>query len=280
MQSILVIVSVVSLFSLLCSGDGASAFPGKVAVWDASSGSNIQYVTKTSHSQHVVDHVKLLPKKYETVVLFSAGGSAADAELLASPPIVQSVRNSGSIVWTNVYQKDSGSVKNDILRSVDLNKAKTVSAIELKELISTGKALHYTFHVKVDLNNAAEQNAMNDLFATTRSYSQGEVLFIAVDEPSADAVAPTQAGDYQRLLKQHSPKIVTTATTSASAPATGAEFSIYYEGTYLYITPDIFTGLMTMLFMFTVALVGLNCMGSIQGMSSFYDRVPSNGKEA
>jgi hypothetical protein len=38
--------------------------------------------------------------------------------------------------------------------------------------------------------------------------------------------------------------------------------------------------LMTFLFVAFTLGVGLSCLGSIQGMSSFYDKLPTVGKEA
>lgn len=59
----------------------------------------------------------------------------------------------------------------------------------------------------------------------------------------------------------------------------GAEYSIYYANTFLYITPDIFTGLMTGLFLFFTVLIGVSCLNSIQGPATFATKSPPVGKE-
>ena len=59
----------------------------------------------------------------------------------------------------------------------------------------------------------------------------------------------------------------------------GAEYSIYYANTYLYMTPDLFTGLITGVFFFFVLLIGFNCLGQIQGPGSFVMKGPVVGKE-
>jgi hypothetical protein len=44
----------------------------------------------------------------------------------------------------------------------------------------------------------------------------------------------------------------------------GCEYSMYYGGKYLYITPDIFTGIMTGLFFVFVFFIGLGQLSAIQ----------------
>ena len=79
---------------------------------------------------------------------------------------------------------------------------------------------------------------------------------------------PKKAGKYQRIL---------TAASSAT-PTIG--FSMYKDGTYLYITPDIFTGLVTGLFCAFVLIVGFGCLGGIQGPGTFVAKGPDVGREA
>ena len=61
----------------------------------------------------------------------------------------------------------------------------------------------------------------------------------------------------------------------------GAEYSIYYASTYLYLTPDIFTGILSGLFFLFVVLTGVSCLGAIQGPSSFTHKegIPAIGRE-
>ena len=82
------------------------------------------------------------------------------------------------------------------------------------------------------------------------------------------------AGHYSRILSTLAPY------GSKYYLPEGTEFSIYSADTYLYITPDIFTGLMTGLFIFFVLFIGLSCLNSVQGITYFYGKVPIVGKEA
>lgn len=104
-------------------------------------------------------------------------------------------------------------------------------------------------------------------------------LFILLDSSLA---GPSHLQHQQQSIEfGHYDRILSTDTTDGDyyLPE-GSEYSIYYADTYLYLTPDIFTGLLTSIFMAFVVLVGLSCMGSIQGMSSFYDKIPAVGREA
>lgn len=101
------------------------------------------------------------------------------------------------------------------------------------------------------------------------------VTFLAFKAPSPSAFAPEKFGDYHRILAVSSDK-----SDGLFYSPEGSEYSIYYASTYLYITPDIFTGIMTGLFMFFVLLIGYSCLGDIQGSSSFVKEKPLVGREA
>jgi len=123
-----------------------------------------------------------------------------------------------------------------------------------------------------------DAEALRAVHALVSAGSAGEVLFVAVAEPSAAApathaaYAAAAASLQQRLLSQESPEY----------RPTGTEFSIYHSRDYLYITPDIFTAIMTVVFVAVIMYCGLSCMNDIQGASSWTDEksIPPIGKEA
>ena len=272
------------IICLLAFGNVAlCAVPGKVAFWDSSVSSQqlnrIRHSTRSVSPENAVSVPAKLNNKYEAVVYLQSD------DVLSHQSVVNGIKaSSDAEVLTNVHKSQSTSIQRALTETPHLKDAKTVSIQELTRqireggILSDGKADAFVVMVE------KSADALNELFSASSALIPGKLLFIASTESTAPA--PTQTGNYKRHLSAETANVggtlssVTTTAATASAPATGAEFSIYYEGTYLYITPDIFTGLMTILFMFFVVLIGLNCMGSIQGMSSFYDRVPSNGKEA
>jgi len=100
-------------------------------------------------------------------------------------------------------------------------------------------------------------------------------LLVSVQAPSQSSQSSQPMGYYGRLLSSQN----SSSPSSSFYSPEGSEYSIYYGGQYLYLTPDLFTGLMTALFFLLVFLVGLGRLSAIQGMSTFYDRLPAVGKE-
>jgi hypothetical protein len=103
------------------------------------------------------------------------------------------------------------------------------------------------------------------------------IMFAAMDVPVSSAVAPADA-QYSRILT--TPQGSSNLLDGLFYKPEGTEYSIYYASTYLYITPDIFTGLLTGIFFAFTLLTGYSCLGYIQGNSSFPTKMPIVGKEA
>ena len=49
---------------------------------------------------------------------------------------------------------------------------------------------------------------------------------------------------------------------------------------YVYMTPNIFAGLLFMLLFVVITWIGVSCMGAVQGQDTFTDKMPSIGREA
>jgi hypothetical protein len=286
--------AVCTLIVCALSSVAGANIPGKVAIWSSAEkkaeSATLSHITKSAAPADVIHALRTAAVgNKNVVVLTSSKDSAGKSSILTADAVAQSVKSSHAAqVLTNVYhaQHDSAKALSEHIRSAevvqDIQKHTLQEAVERLE---AGAQNAHFMEVAVDSADTAHHALLHRLFAAARQHADAHsTLFVAVDEPSADAVMPTENGEYSRLLTEtpRSRKTArTTGTASASsAPIAGAEFSIYYEGTYLYITPDLFTGIMTALFMVFVVLTGFSCMGSIQGMSTFYDRVPTNGREA
>ena len=276
------IVSTIAI--LMAFGNAAASASSKIAFWDSNANSQavnkITHITKSINTDHVLEIPASFGTMYEAVVFLSNEVS------LSQKNVIDDIKKSSNAeILNNLY--GSNSIKNAVMNNAHMSKAKHISVAELDALIKDGSILSNGQVDSFVIAAHDDTSLLDGLFATTNALPAGKLLFIATEggttatTTTAAATAPTEAGQYQRHLSASTAtttpkKVLATSTT----PATGAEFSIYYEGTYLYITPDIFTGLMTGIFMFFVVLIGVSCLGDIQGMSSFYDKVPSNGKEA
>jgi mRNA-degrading endonuclease toxin of MazEF toxin-antitoxin module len=292
-------VIAVSLVFSLCSA--SLPLPGKVQFWDASKKAsleetNVQVNSRSFTADSAARFLKDKAAQYEAVVVISSDNINKVGENVLSVPTVQSSikLSQNAHLLSNVYHNAvdvaaaaetsngnrgravvSHSLVNALLTAHSAaadTKKDAASPAEVLEQLRSNNALQNgrvdTFHVKlVPPSKTEKDSSLAALLGTAN------VLFVGVEESNEIVTAPTERGHYKRQLSESTAAATTTVASDSS-------FSIYYEGKYLYITPDIFTGLMTGLFMFFVALTGYNCMGGIQGMTSFYDKVPSNGKEA
>jgi hypothetical protein len=136
----------------------------------------------------------------------------------------------------------------------------------------------------VSVQKGEERNALKDITdiaqytAATAHSPAAPLTLVAMNEPTINTVLPNEHASYHRLLAIGDG--TSSDPTSANYLPEGAEYSIYYQAKYLYITPDILTGLLTMLFLFFVIFTGLSCLGAIQGPSSFVNKNPVVGREA
>eukprot|EP01036_Dinobryon_divergens_P027928 gene27928-36792_t len=152
--------------------------------------------------------------------------------------------------------------------------------------------------VEADARGLKEgQNLVAEIQQTIAALTQqtDRVLVFFYMEPE-ESVPPSTlthlpAGQYSRLLASSSSSSATSTPTSistsipsdaaVSSPSPsgaaafnasslnnyspeGCEYSMYYGGKYLYITPDIFTGIMTGLFFVFVFFIGLGQLSAIQ----------------
>ena len=111
--------------------------------------------------------------------------------------------------------------------------------------------------------------------------SGGRLLVFFYVEPEDNVLESSSSlteGHYSRILKTSSSSSSSSSTSSSAASSNsstssyspeGSEYSIYYKGQYLYITPDIFTGLMTGLFFVFVLYIGLGRLSAIQVTTEF-----------
>lgn len=125
-----------------------------------------------------------------------------------------------------------------------------------------------TFQVTLN-GNEEDSILMSDINSIVSSPS---IMFMAGTEPSRMAYIPQVKNQYSRVLTDFD------AATSPPSSPEGTEFSIYYQNQYLYITPDIFTGLMTSLFIFFTIYIGFSCLGGIQTNDTYATRACSVGK--
>jgi len=153
-----------------------------------------------------------------------------------------------------------------------------MSMADLKNLLTAPQATALSnkrrdvFHVTLQEGNKdAEKRAMTDIASLGSS-----IVFVSMQEPGEEAVAPSIQAFYNRLLLGRKSS---SNTDGIYYKPEGAEYSIYYADTYLYITPDIFTGAMTGIFFVFTGLIGYSCLNAIQGNDIYASKPCLVGKE-
>jgi len=286
-------------FGSSSSSKSNNSSPGKIAIWKINSSSekttavNSRHLTRTIESSDLINSIDENVADQKNVVILQS----KDSNIFTVPHVISSIEKSVTTTFMpNVYHSpgDVGrSLHDKIMSTAQFAHTTEVKLSELLSILLSqtsssapeSETKRRSFSVTVSNSDDSEVNVFDEI--QRRGLS---VMFIAVQEPFKVTTAPGVRGDYTRLLSTSTsttnpagPTIKTNVTSSSGLnlykPA-GAEYSIYYGGTYLYITPDIFTGLMTSIFIFFVLLLGYSCLGGIQTPSTFSTKIPPVGREA
>lgn len=292
MQVVLQLIVALSLAVAAFSGNVmvAKNTPGRMLVWSNQNLPEPKYVTKTVNAKQASDYLVSQAEEHEVLVLLTPTSSSTSS-CMNHPAIKESMsKASEQNIFTYVYPSASGEsistmtenkVKEDgSYRRVPLSAVADTLQKE-PELFTNNKVDVIEIEIsEEDASNLVLLKMLTDLL--TSSVEGKRVLFAAYDAVQDNVAKPAQYGGFARIL-QSTPTASSQSSLNTDGiyyKPEGAEYAIYYADTYLYITPDLFTGLMTGIFVFFTLLTGISCLGAIQGMSSFYDKLPVVGKEA
>jgi hypothetical protein len=241
------------IFGLVASVAQASV-PGKLAVWSLGGPkAAAHYDSRSVLVDKATSRVNELAQKADIVVFLSHGETTYPAA------VRDSIKEAAQLeVMPHVYKVSadahSGIMEAAILASDAFKNAKT----DITQVKSGDSVI-----VKLSGSIAADTELLKSIHKLAENH---KLTIVAIEEPTA--VAPAVSSDYSRRL----------AANPNYLPS-GTEFTIYYNGEYLYLTPELFTGLMTMLFLAFVGFTGLQCLGAIQGPATFPTKLPPLGKE-
>lgn len=281
------IFSAILLVSVSVSNSADLNAPGKAVFWSPflGSSSKANYQTQSFESSQINGLFDSRAKATEIVALIkSADGQSA----LSHESVKQSIRGSFDVtVLPNIYP--SGNEREEVSILAKSTSFENANKIDLDAFIQILQEHESNSDAVGPLNNgivdsyviilnghAIEHEQMKTIATLSSKFSNSAILFAAADEPMEKAVFPAKHGNYGRLLSTASSSNI----DGIYYKPEGSEYSIYYADTYLYITPDIFTGLMTGIFVFFVLLTGYSCLGAIQGNSIYPSKMPVLGREA
>jgi hypothetical protein len=290
----LALALVVVVYTACAAGAAVGAAPGAVAFWHAASAGDAEGArrvtnTKTQDASSVSAYLSERLLGLETVVVLTASDGRGS---LQHTGVLSAIERAGSsALLPAVYSSTNGgsgaTTKAAILKTVGNGGV----AVQKKSLGDFLKQVQQTDVAKNPLSNGkldafeivltgheSEQSAMKEVVAAVGAIGAGssKTLFVAMQEPTSEAPAAT--AHYSRILASKSSNLV----DGIYYKPEGAEYSIYYADTYLYLTPDIFTGLLSGFFFLFTILIGVSCMNQIQGPTSFShkENVPAIGREA
>jgi hypothetical protein len=277
--------------------------PGKVLLWSYNSGTH-HYNTKSMTISSAMNIIQEVAKDYEMVIVLNP---SKEVKIKEASFLTDHLKEINLQVINYVYPT---SVEESSIPSSLKDKFKPVSTHTTHNKDDFQAAVSSAMHNKMVLNNKVpdfieiqHHHEMTNVYSNVLKNEvpdslKAKVLFVsfvdisplasstsvasdaAVNSYSSAVASSSSSATPRRMLASNS----SSDSTYNSTLPEGSEFSIYYftdkDHGYLYLTPDIFTGLMTALFMTFTVLIGLRCLGEIQGMSAFYEKQPLVGREA
>lgn len=275
-KSLVFCVTLIS-YCLCVSSLKDSEHVGKAVTWTLEDAGGIvtpSYRTQTTDTTQLSGYLKDEIKSKEMFVIVKKEDKSSP---LTVPYIANSIKSSSqAVIIPHLYAVDASSAKRSLVEHLEGNgvvqNVKHVSLTQLHEIVvgsssplKNGQLDTYVVTVSGDASEESEFKAIS------KAARSSAVMIMVAEDPSA--IAPTEHAQYSRVLTSPFYK-------HPNVTWEGGEFSIYYQGKYLYMTPDILTGVMTGLFFFFALLIGFNCLGAIQGPSTFANKLPPLGKEA
>lgn len=250
------------LVSLVATVQGANT-PGRALFWSSTRGNApATYRTKSSTFDDVHNMLQDEALNKDLVVTFCSENEETN-EFFTTPHFAASVQGSDhAVMMPNVYRTRDNQGASMCAAS---STSQVVSVDEMVSTLSSDiSSTRNNFMIPLqgsDHTSEAVQQLLTQLH-------QRNALIVGLQNP--EVAAPSVKGQYSRLLQDNQ---------DDNYNPEGTEWTIYYQNTYLYLTPDLFTGLMTFLFCTFVLFTGFSCLGQIQGPSTFVHVMPTLGKE-
>jgi hypothetical protein len=251
------------LLSLVATVQGANT-PGRALFWSSRRGDTAAtYRSQSSTFTDVHNMLQDESRDKDLVVTFCSEQEETN-EFFTTPHFSASVKGSDhAVVMPNIYNS-----RDNHGASLCAQATQSAQVVTVDEMVNTLSAptpsTHRSFMIPLQATDH-ESAPYQQLLAKLH---QKNALIVGLQSPTV--AAPATKGQYSRLLQSNQ---------DDNYNPEGTEFTIYYQNTYLYLTPDLFTGLMTFVFCTFVLLTGFSCLNQIQGPSTFVHVMPTLGKE-
>ena len=251
--------------------------PGKAALWVAE-GASSDILPSSVHLSRSLTNKDLQVTIAEYLNNIDAVILLESESILSLPYVASSIQeSSSSILMPHIYQseKETDSLKQTITNLPNFQNAIYTDLNHITDSLKSSSTTHHNQPAAYIVTLSGDNSDRNEQLLKSIQKLNKRVLYIAIEETGPLSSLPTITANYNRLLASSN-----STTGNLDYLPEGSEYSIYYKGTYLYITPDIFTGLLTGLFIAFTVYIGMGCLGAIQTPSSFNSKVPPVGREA
>lgn len=274
MAKVLVLCAL-ALFSRVFGATSADASAGALVFWSNGAGTGVTHNTKALDVAGLSAYLSSRAPTSEAMVLFSS--SDGRASLLHSSVRGSIEKAQESTAFPSVYITGEAS-KAFSSAGTGLEKVQKVASLGalLQILDKDGGAVLKNGKTELfDVVLSGHEGESAEMAKLHAKVGTSQIVFAAVRESSV--AAPASELRYSRVLAASSNLV-----DGIYYKPEGGEYAIYYADTYLYLTPDIFTGLLSGIFFLFAVFIGFSCMNQIQGPSSFThkEQMPAIGKEA
>lgn len=251
------------LASLIVTVQGANT-PGRALFWSSKRGDTpAVYRSQSSTFDDVRNMLQDEALNRDFTVTFCSENEDTN-EFFTTPHFSASVKAADrAVVMPNVYNSRQHHGVSICAHARESPNSQVVSADEMLNVLSGSPTSQRNYVIPMDVETASAR--YEELLSNLH---ERNALIVGLQNP--EVAAPSAKGNYRRLAEN---------TDEENYNPEGTEFTIYYQNTYLYLTPDLFTGLMTALFAAFVLLLGFSCMNQIQGPSIYVHTMPTLGKE-
>jgi hypothetical protein len=253
-----------TLLVSLAASVGAVNTPGRALFWSSHRGeAPATYRSQSSTYEDVQSVLRDEAAIRDLTVMFCSEQEESN-EFFTAPHFAESVKGAEhAVVMPNVYNS-----RETLGTSLCAHAKEFSHVVTVDEMMSTLSSATPSEHRNFLIPLVGTEHATSSYETLLHQLHEKNALIVGLQSP--EVAAPSAKGHYSRLLQSNQ---------DSNYNPEGTEFTIYYQNTYLYLTPDLFTGIMTFLFCAFVLLTGFSCLNQIQGPSTFVHVMPTLGKE-
>lgn len=268
--------------------------PARAIMWSTSNvfPSRNGYVTQTFSPSSLVDRLRPALDESEENMLAVVFVVEGELDLSQATQLKRYSTRNGAYneIAPYIYAAaDSDATMFSLLTAVPSMESATVMELPEVATAASNDKLPKSGAIIVQAGETTSEELDIVIGVVMTALEKGRSRYVAVVVEEPEGVAPSLESLFESAAGQALSHQVMTAgsrrlvdaniTVNGTDPEEGDEWSIYYKGTYLYITPDLVAGILLFLLFIFVVLCGLSCLDSVEGSDVYVKKYPAIGKE-